>query len=175
MLKLEKEDIVYYEEIGKIKAYKINFNNPLILSYLEIVLKDKRLSEAKVKVRIKDLQDLTGICKSAAIFGSYVTQKKNPSDIDIMFVFEPNNLRLFNKKLDKIRELVPYKIHDVIQAEHDLVNNIKKEDKIITGIIREGVILWGFDVIARSIKNAAHECYQAQKTRIYLRASKDGE
>ncbi len=151
--KLEKDDIIYCKDIGRIKAYRINFENTLILSYMEIALNDKRINEAKIKVRVKDLSEMKGICKAVALFGSYVTEKKNPSDIDILFVFEPEKFRLFQKKLDEILGLIPYKIHDVIQTEQDFVNNLKKQDKIIREVIRNGVILFGHDVIARSVKS----------------------
>ena len=152
--KLEKLGIINYEEISKIKAYKINFNNDLTLSYLEIALTDERTNEAKIKIRIRDFQELKKIFKAVIIIGSYITDKKNPDDIDIIFIFDKEKFKLFRKTLDKSIDIIPYRIHDILQTPEDIVNNLKKQDKIIITAIRNGVILWGYDFIARSVKNA---------------------
>ena len=49
---------------------------------------------------------------------------------------------------------MPYKIHNILQTPEDMVNNLKRQDKIIISAIKNGVVLWGYDFIARSIKNA---------------------
>ncbi|MEK6907119.1 MAG: winged helix-turn-helix domain-containing protein [Nanoarchaeota archaeon] len=151
--KLEKLGIIYYEDVGRIKAYKINFDNNLTLSYLEIALTDERVNESKIKIRIRDFEELKKICKTAIIIGSYITDNKNPNDIDIVFVFDKDKFNIFRKTLDKATEIIPYKIHDIIQTPQDMVNNLKRQDKIIITAIKDGVILWGHDFIARSIKN----------------------
>ena len=150
---LEVLNITYPQEIGKIKSYKINFNNPLTLSYLEVALVDERINEGKIKVRINDFHEIKNICKTAIIIGSYITGKKNPDDIDIVFVFDKDKFKDFRKALDKAKEFIPYKVHDIIQTPEDIVNNLKEQDKIIITAIREGVILWGYDFIVRRVKN----------------------
>lgn len=152
--KLEKLRVLYFTDIGKIRAYKINFKNILTINYLEIALTDERINESKIRVRIKDFEGLKDICDAAIMFGSYITEKKNPSDIDIVFIIEKNKYNQYKKRLDKIREIIPYKIHDVIQTQEDITNNLKKSDIIIINAIRNGIVLWGNDIIARSIKNA---------------------
>ena len=47
--KLENLGILYSEEIGNIKSYKINFKNGLNINYLEIALNDERINEANKK------------------------------------------------------------------------------------------------------------------------------
>ncbi len=152
--KLEKEQIVSYKEISNIKSYSINFDNPLILSYLEIVLKDERTNQPKIKIRLQDLSKMKDICKACLLFGSYITGKKEPNDIDILFVFEKKDYKKFDKELESIRLISPYKVHDMIQAPIDILDNLKKQDKAILDIIRNGVVLWGHDFIARSVKDA---------------------
>ena len=152
--KLERIGIIYYEDIGRIKAYKIKYDNTLTLSYLGIALTDERINEAKIKVRIRDFEKLKDICKTVIIIGSYITDKKDPNDIDIVFVFEKDKHNKFIKTLDDTREIIPYKIHDIIQTPEDIINNLKEKDKIIISAIRNGVVLWGYDFIARSVKNA---------------------
>ena len=152
--KLEKFDIAYFEEIGRIKAYKINYSTKLTFSYLEIALTDERINETKIKIRIKDLDEIKKISQVAIIFGSYITDEKNPKDIDLLFVFEKDKFRIYKKKLDEIRNIIPYKLHDIVQTPEDLISNLKNQDKLILNIIRNGIILWGQENIVRSIKNA---------------------
>ncbi|MBI2671920.1 nucleotidyltransferase domain-containing protein [Candidatus Woesearchaeota archaeon] len=152
--KLEKLDIIYPEAIGNIKIYKVNFGNTLTLSYLEVALTDERICEPKVKIRIKDMDGLRKACLAAVLFGSYITGKKDPKDIDVLFILEKDKFSLYKKKLDEAREIIPYKVHDIIQTQRDLVNNLKEQDKIIINILRKGIVLWGNRILARSIKNA---------------------
>ena len=152
--KLEKFDVVYFEDVGRIKAYRINFRNKLTINYLEIALADERITEAKIKIRIKDLNEIKQISQAAIMFGSYITDEKNPKDIDILFVFEKDKFKLYKRKLEEVKNIIPYKIHDIIQTPGDLISNLKNQDKLILNIIRNGIILWGQESIVRSIKNA---------------------
>ena len=152
--KLEMLGVLSFDNIGKIKAYKINFSNTLAQSYIEIALADGRINEPKIKIRLRDLQEMKQECKAAILFGSYITEKKNPEDIDIVFVFEKEKFEEYKKKLEQAKDVIPYKVHDIIQTPEDLSNNLKKRDGVIANAIRNGVVLWGHEIIARSIKNA---------------------
>ena len=152
--KLENEGILYSGDIGKIKAYKINFKNAFTMNYLELALSDDRIKEPRIKVRMDDFKKLMEICQAAIIFGSYITEKKNPDDTDIIFVITKDNYKIYKKEIDRINEIIPYKIHEVIQTKEDIINNLKKQDKIVINAIKEGLVLWGHDIIARSIKDA---------------------
>ncbi len=152
--KLEKLGVAYSTNIGKIKSYKINFKNKLTINYLEIALSDERIHDAKIKIRIQDFKELMAICKAAVIFGSYINEKKKPNDIDIVFVIDKDKYKEYKNILEKIKEIIPYKIHDVIQTPQDVANNLKEQDKIIINAIRNGVVLWGYDIIAGCVKNA---------------------
>ncbi|MBU0930315.1 MAG: winged helix-turn-helix domain-containing protein [Nanoarchaeota archaeon] len=152
--KLENTGIIYFEEIGRIKAYRINFENPLTKNYLEIALTDDRIKESKIKIRIQDFRELKSLCKAAVIFGSYITEKKNPNDIDVLFIMDADNYKEYNAKLEDIRNIIPYKIHDVIQTQKDFIKNLKKQDKIIIEAVKNGLVLWGHAFIVNSIENA---------------------
>ena len=152
--KLEKLGVVYPTNVGKIKSYKINFNNKLTMNYLEIALSDERINDAKIKIRVQDFKDLMDICKAAVIFGSYITEKKKPNDIDVVFVIYKDKYKEYKNILEKIKEMLPYKIHDILQTPNDMANNLKEQDKIIINAIRNGIVLWGYDIIAGCVKNA---------------------
>ncbi len=50
---------------------------------------------------------------------------------------------------------MPVKIHDVIQTREDLAQNLKKNDPIVVQAILKGKVLWGFDLLVETIKDAA--------------------
>jgi DNA-binding Lrp family transcriptional regulator len=152
--KLEQAGILTHENVGTIKAYRIQFGNLQTQNYLEIALADERLNEPKIKVRFKDFEPLRKTCKALVLFGSYITEKKNPRDVDLLVIFEKDKLGEYKKALELAQETTPYKIHDVIQTPRDITDNLKKQNKIIPGIIRTGVVLWGHGVIVRSVEHA---------------------
>ena len=152
--KMEKQGVLIFEDVGRIKAYQINFGNPLAHNYLEIALADERSNEPKIKVRAKDLENMKQVCQAAILFGSYVTEKKSPSDIDILFVLDKEKFGLYKKHLEAAKEIIPFKIHDILQTSQDLSANLKKSGSIIAGIIRTGVVLWGHENIAGIIEHA---------------------
>jgi len=93
---------------------------------------------------------VTEIC---VMFGSYITYKKEPIDLDLLFIFEKENFNTYKKTLDKVRDSTPINIHDVVQTKRDIEINIKKKDPIIITAIREGVVLWGFEELVKVIKD----------------------
>lgn len=156
--KLERLNIVKAQYIGKIKAYTIDLDNELVLEHIKLALADIRTKQPKVKIRIQDFQDFKKFCKAAVLFGSYLT-KKDPRDLDVLFVFDKDKYALFKKNLDNLRNnyakfMIPHPIHEMIQTPEDITNNLRSKNKVIAEIIKEGVVMWGYDAIARGIINA---------------------
>ena len=149
--KFEKEGILKSNKIANIKSYSINFDNEKTGSILELALMPAL--EGRLKYRLEDFKDMKEITKACILFGSYIDLKKEPHDLDVLFVIDEDNFKNYKKGLEAIKDIVPAKIHDVLQTEEDLKNNIKNKDKIILQILREGVILWGISVMIRVTKN----------------------
>lgn len=150
--KFGNEEILKVKSIANIKAYKLNFDSEKTSSVLELAFMPEIL-EGRVKIRASDLKPLRTVTKTCILFGSYITTKKDPEDLDILFVFEQSNYSAYKKSLEKVRNIIPIKIQDVIQTFKDLQKNLKAEDKIIIESLRNGIVLWGFDTIIRVIKN----------------------
>lgn len=149
--KLEKEGILKEKSIANIKSYKINFANEKTTNILELAMMQEL--EGRIKFRLEDFKALKGIAKTCIIFGSYLNPKKHPNDLDILFILGKDNFKEYKKTLEGIRDIVPAKIHDVLQTEQDLKNNIINKDKVILEILRKGTILWGQKTIIEVIKN----------------------
>ena len=153
--KFAEEGIIILKKIGNISSYLINFTNSKTRSILELSL----IGEAsnKIKNRIEDLKELQRITEAAIIFGSYIAEKENPGDIDLLFVLSKENFRKYKEEAKKIYPAMPIKVHDVLQTSEDLEKNILKKDKVIIEILRRGFILWGQSKIIEAIKNGHKE------------------
>ncbi|MBI2652168.1 hypothetical protein HYX00_01770 [Candidatus Woesearchaeota archaeon] len=149
--KFEEEGILKAKHIANIKSYSINFDDEKTDNILELALMPKL--EGRIKYRLEDLKGLKGITKSCILFGSYIDLKKEPHDLDILFVIDRNNFKQYKKKLADIKDTVPAKIHDVLQTEEDFKSNIENKDKVILQILRTGIIFWGIKTIIKVIKN----------------------
>lgn len=151
--KFENEGSLQYKKIANIKSYKINFNNEKTIKILELILIPTIIKE-KIKCRVEDLKHLKEITKVCVLFGSYITDKKEPNDLDILFVLDKVNYKKYKKRLADVSDIIPVKIHDVIQTEEDLAANIKKKSKAVIDALKNGIILWGQERIIKVIKNA---------------------
>ncbi len=150
--KLEKEEVIKPKKIANISSYKLNFESEKTTRILELAFIPDKL-EGRIKNRTEDLQALKDVTSICIMFGSYITDKKEPGDLDLLFVLEKEKFNKYKKILDKVRSISPIKIQDVVQTTEDLKQNIKKEDKIILTNLREGIVLWGFEKLVEVIKN----------------------
>ena len=151
--KFEEKEILLPKKIANSKSYKINFNSKETNKLLELALiPDYR--ESKIKYRYSDLKPLENITNLCIIFGSYTTKKEKPNDIDVLFVIKKGDYKKYSEVLEKVKRILPLKLHDVIQTKEDLIKNIKKEEKLIIEAIFEGIVLWGHESLIEVIKNA---------------------
>ena len=141
---LEDENVLKHEDIGNLKSFNINFNEKS-RSYLSLAYTEKLTN--KLENRKRELEPLKENSKTAIVFGGYL-HKKDPNDIDILFILTKNeDYSKFNKKLRELGHIVPVKVHAILQTKKDIIENIKKKDKIIIEALRDGVLLWGNKVI----------------------------
>lgn len=146
--KFEGENILKFKQISNIKSYYLDFKNNKTKNIMELALSPKNI-KGRIKYRAGDLEPLKKITKICVLFGSYTTEKKEPNDLDVLFVFDKKNYKEYKKILNKIKEICPVAIHDVIQTKQDLVNNIKKRDEVIMNIFERGIFLWGQSTIVK--------------------------
>ncbi|MBI2129435.1 winged helix-turn-helix transcriptional regulator [Candidatus Woesearchaeota archaeon] len=151
--KFEKEGILKVKNIANIKSYRINFENEKASAILELALMPKL--EGRVMYRLEDFKELKNTVKSCILFGSYTTLKNEPNDMDVLFILGKNNYRKYKEKLSELKDVVPVKIHDVVQTQEDLKKNIINQDKVILEILRTGIVLWGHKTIVEVIKDAS--------------------
>lgn len=149
--KFEKENILKVKQIANIKSYRINFKDEKTDNILELALIPKL--EGRVKYRLEDFKEIKEITKACMLFGSYIDLKKEPNDLDVLFVIDSKDFKEYKKRLENIKEIVPARVHDVLQTEEDLKNNLVNKDKVILNILKNGIIIWGRKTIINVIKN----------------------
>ena len=157
LIKLEREGVLKAKHVANIKAYKPEFENEKTARIYELAFMPEALLQGRIKLRADDLKQLKAVTKACVLFGSYVTAKQKPEDLDALFVVEKDNFESYKKALGKVQDISPVKIHDVVQTTGDLRKNLKKSDPIVTEALHKGIALWGFDVIVQVIKNATKQ------------------
>ena len=150
--KFENTRVLFSKKIANLRSYKINFKSIEASKLLEIILIPD-YNKSKIYYRYRDLKPLEKITKLCIIFGSYTIEKENPNDIDILFVLRKKDYKNYTQTLDKVRAIMPYKLHDIIQTKGDLSRNIRKGDKIVIETISKGIVLWGHEFLIKVIKD----------------------
>ena len=150
--KLEKSKAIAPEKIGNAIYYKINLNEEIGVKLSEFILMQNELN-AYLQIQAEDLMLLKNVSLSCVLFGSVLTKGKEAKDIDVLIVLEKKDVKKVSLVIDKIKSLKPKRIHEVLQTKDDLVKNIKKNDEVISDIIRTGKVLWGAEIILEAIKN----------------------
>lgn len=153
--KFEQEGILKPKKIANIVSYKVDYNNEKTTNILELALISKL--NGRIKHRYEDFLELKKIAKICIIFGSYANLKKEPNDLDVLFVLEKERFKEYKEKLRSISEIAPVKIHDIVQTEEDLKINLLKNDKILSRIMRKGIVLWGFKEIVKGFQNVSQK------------------
>lgn len=151
--KFEKEGILRAKTIANIKAYKLDFEDEKTSNVLNLAFASSG-GEGRVKLRAEDLKPLKKVTKACVLFGSYITAKQHPADLDVLFVLEKKNFNEYKQTAAKVQDILPIKMQDVVQTPDDLKENLKKNDLVIIKVIKEGIVLWGCDALAQVIRNA---------------------
>lgn len=151
LYKLESQAVLKSENLGNAIFYQLDYSKPLAIQLARLVLIEREI-KPRIKVIIEDLEPLKVVTKCAVLFGSILETAK-ANDIDLLLVLEKSRFSDMQKITDQINKISPKKIHSIIQTKSDLLNNIKKRDKIVIDVIKKGMILWGEDLIVDCIRN----------------------
>ncbi len=91
-----KEGILKAKQIANIKSYKLNFDDEKTKRILALAFMSEELDE-RVKNRVKDLMPLKEVTAACILFGSYITSKQKPNDLDALFVLEKKEFNAYKK------------------------------------------------------------------------------
>lgn len=138
--RLKKENLVIDTRIGKSIVYKINLKDDYTNQLISFLLADEANNFKRWKEEFKEISKKNRII---VIFGSAIKNYAQAKDIDIMVVINKNEAKEISKFISKKQEILPKKIHLIRLISGDLVENIKKRDKVMIDIVKKGVVLYG--------------------------------
>ena len=154
LAKLEKEGVLKAEPIANLKAYTPDFKSEKTVRVLELAFMPDTL-ERRVTSRAEDMRPLKAVTQACVLFGSYITTKKEPGDLDVLFILKRADFEAYKQALARAQDITPVKIQDVVQTTDDALQNLKKGDPIVAAAFRGGIVLWGYDIVVQVIKNAS--------------------
>ena len=150
--KLLCENLVVSKTIGKSIIYKLNFIDPYVSQLVAFLLADEANEFKRWKEEFKELFKWGRII---LFFGSAITDYAHAHDIDVMIVLENKDVKEVMVLLKKKEEILPKKIHAIQLTRQDLLENLKKRDKAIIGIVKNAIILYGQDTYVGIVKHVA--------------------
>lgn len=151
MLKRFKDqDLTYTKNIGRSIIHKPNLKDDYNQKLISFLLTDEANNFKRWKEEFKELFKDGRII---LLYGSSIKDYKHANDIDIMVMLNQKDTDEVNKKISKIDEMLPKKIHALKLTKQDLTNNIKDNNKTIIDIIRNAIVIYGQDQYVGVIKN----------------------
>jgi len=152
---LEKKGVLISQKIGNGIYYVLNLDNKEAENITELVLMESR-SESLSKnsyasIYAKDLKDAEKLSKAVIFFGS-ILETKNANDIDVLFIIDKGRSKAVEDFCMKLSNLRPKRVNPLLMTMADFKENIKKQDKVITDILKKGVILFGEDAVINILR-----------------------
>ena len=138
--KLLAQDVVISKTIGKSITYKLDLDNDYVNQLIIFLLADEANNFKRWKEEFKEFFKNGRIIM---LFGSAVKDYVHAQDIDIMVVMESTELKEVNTLLKKKEGILPKKINAILLTPQDLLENLKKKDKVVIDVVKNAIILYG--------------------------------
>ena len=150
--RLLRENLVTGRTIGKSIIYKLNLDDAYACQLAAFLLADEANNFKRWKEEFKELFKKNRI---VMLFGSAVKDYAHAKDIDLMVIIENKDIDEVNKILKKKENILPKKIHAIKLINQGLLENLKKKDKAIIDIVKNAVILYGYNQYVEVLKDVA--------------------
>jgi len=151
--RLLKDNIVNAENIGKSIIYKPRLEDEYVCKLLAFLLADE--TNNKFKRWKEEFKRLSNKGRIIMLFGSILKNDKAAKDIDIMLAIRKEEVREVKNILNEKQKIFSKKLHSIELTLQDLMNNLKKKDKVMINIVKNAVILHGENEYVGVIKNVA--------------------
>ena len=148
--RFKKEGLTITKRVGKSIIHKLKIDDDHKQKLISFLLVDEANNFKRWKDEFKELFKKGRV---VLMYGSAIKNYKTASDIDIMVVIKKDEADGVDKIVDKIGKILPKEIHSIKLTEKDLLKNIKEENEAIVDIIRNAIILYGYDKYVEAIKN----------------------
>jgi len=151
---LEKKGVLVSQKIGNGIYYVLSLDNREAKNITELVLlenRNKMLSKKPLAlIYAKDLKEAKKLSKAIILFGS-ILETKDVNDIDVLFIIDKGRSKAVEDFCMKLSNLRPKRVNPLLMTMADFKRNIKKQDKVVTDILRKGIILSGEDEIINTL------------------------
>ncbi len=141
---LERKGVLVSQKIGNGIYYALSFDNREAKNITELVLlenKNKVLSKKPLAlIYTKDLKEAEKLSKAIILFGS-ILKTKDVNDIDVLFIIDNGRSKAVEDFCIKLSNLRPKTVNPLLMTMADFKANIKKQDKVVTDILRQGILL----------------------------------
>ena len=152
---LEKNQLVISKKIGNSVCYRLNLNNLECQKICELILIEERNSAKPfVSIVSKDIEKyLDKISRIIVLFGSIIKESE-PRDIDVFIITEKKFVNEVEKLCRNLSEIHEKNFSPLIMTYSDLVSNLKRRDEVLLDIVKNGIILKGYDSFVKAIMEA---------------------
>lgn len=148
---LEKEGVLVSRQIGKGIFYSINFKNSYVRNFLLFILKrESEYSSPYIKRWISEIKKIKN-SSLAILFGSVLTKNEKAEDIDVLLISSQKKFNELKKEIEQLNKINDKKIHPIFQSKQDIIDNIKKQDKVILNTIK-GIVVFGEEVLLEIVE-----------------------
>ena len=152
---LEKKSVLVSQKIGNGIYYVLNLDNKEAENITELVLmesRNKSLSKnSHASIYAKDFKDREKLSKAIILFGS-ILEGKDAKDVDVLFIIDKGKSKAVEDFCMKLSNLRPKRINPLLMTMADFKENIKKQDRVITDILKKGVILFGEEIVINILR-----------------------
>lgn len=152
---LEKKSVLVSRKIGNGIYYVLNLDNKEAENITELVLiesRNKSLSKnSHASIYAKDFKDGEKLSKAIILFGS-ILESKDAKDVDVLFIIDKGKSKAVEDFCMKLSNLRPKRANPLLMTMADFKKNIKKQDTVIAGILKKGVILFGEDTVINILR-----------------------
>lgn len=152
---LHEREIVVSQRIGNGIYYALNLDNKEAGKVVELVLmesKNKSLAKnPQASVYAKDLQEATKFSRAAILFGS-ILERKDANDVDVLFIIDKGKAKAAEGFCLRLSNLRPKRVNPLLMTAADFRKNVVKQDRVVTDILKKGMIIFGEDEIVKALK-----------------------
>ena len=141
-------NILISKRIGKSIIHKLKLEDDYTKKLISFLLADEANNFKRWNEEFKELFKEGRII---ILFGSSIKNYSTSNDIDIMIVMDKKDIKEVNTMLKEKEDIFPKPIHAIKLTYDDLLKNIKNKEMI--DIIKNGIILYGYDKYVELIKN----------------------
>ena len=143
LMKLEKFGVLRKKSKGRLSLYSLNFENPILMDYILIAEKSLLVKRLRTDILLKEIVSFFYSQRSynskCVIFGSFVQNTENYSDIDVLFCG-----KIHQEALNSFSERYNFNIHLIQVKNLKMVSFALKKE-----ILKKHLLLFGSEEVLR--------------------------